>query len=146
MAIGCSGSSIAFTNQTTGASSYLWNFGDNNTSNSSAPNHTYSNVGTYTVSLIAISPAGCSDTLSDTILIVDPPVPNFTASPDSGCAPLDVYFTNNSTGTNVSYFWDFGNGDTTSIASPDTITFQQGMNDTTYIVTLSATNLCGITT
>jgi len=39
----------------------------------------------------------------------NPPIASFTASPNSGCTPLDVTFTNNSQNTS-SYEWDFGNG------------------------------------
>jgi gliding motility-associated-like protein len=39
----------------------------------------------------------------------NPPIASFTASPNSGCTPLDVTFTNNSQNTS-SYVWDFGNG------------------------------------
>ena len=56
---------INFTNNTSGPGtvSYLWNFGDGGTSTASSPSHTYATAGSYTVTLIASSSLGCSDTL-----------------------------------------------------------------------------------
>ncbi len=49
-------------NQTTGAVSYSWNFGDGGTSTVTDPNHTYTSVGDFRVQLIATSVYGCTDT------------------------------------------------------------------------------------
>lgn len=57
---------ITFTNQSIGASSYFWDFGDfssnNNTSNAIHPSHLYNMVGNYNVYLVAINSKGCKDT------------------------------------------------------------------------------------
>jgi Leucine-rich repeat (LRR) protein/PKD repeat protein len=45
------------------------------------------------------------------------PVAFFSASPVSGCAPLNVNFTNSSTGA-LSYNWNFGDGNTSSLQNP----------------------------
>ena len=50
------------TNQSSGANSYNWNFGDEATSSETNPNHSYTNVGIYQIQLIATSQHGCSDT------------------------------------------------------------------------------------
>lgn len=50
------------TNTSTGATTYVWNFGDGNTSTLINPNHLYEEVGEYTVELVAISDYGCTDT------------------------------------------------------------------------------------
>lgn len=44
---------VTFTNTSTGASTYLWNFGDGNTSTTTSPVHTYATDGTYNVKLKA---------------------------------------------------------------------------------------------
>jgi Zn-dependent metalloprotease/PKD repeat protein len=49
------------TNQSTNANSYSWDFGDNSTDTQATPQHTYTQPGTYTVTLVA-SNANCSDT------------------------------------------------------------------------------------
>jgi plastocyanin/PDZ domain-containing secreted protein len=51
----CQGTTVSFTNLSTGANAYLWDFGDGNTSNLQTPSHTYSTAGTYDVSLTANS-------------------------------------------------------------------------------------------
>ena len=141
--IACKNLPVTFSNSTTGASFYSWNFGDSGTSGSTSPNHPYNSIGIYTVTLIASSGAGCSDSISDVIEIIDAPVTAFTSTPDSGCSPLNVVFANNTSGGFTNFNWNFGNGITSTFTTPDTITFNQGQFDTTYIVTLTATNICG---
>ena len=66
---------VTFTNTTSGSNiSYQWNFGDNQTSANISPQHSYSKIGSYTVSLVA-SLKDCSnshDTLQTTIKIEAP--------------------------------------------------------------------------
>lgn len=52
---------ISFIDQSSSGNSWLWNFGDGNTSNLNSPFHGYSTPGTYTVSLTVSNPGGCSD-------------------------------------------------------------------------------------
>jgi hypothetical protein len=56
------GNTFLFTNQSTNAVQYAWNFGDGGTSVLEHPSHTYTNAGTYTVRLIASS-CGRTDTI-----------------------------------------------------------------------------------
>lgn len=63
------GDTVEFTNTTTGASSYIWNFGDGNTSNDFSPTHVYDTSGTFNVSLI-VQDGICKDTVYATITIV----------------------------------------------------------------------------
>ncbi|MDO8969531.1 MAG: PKD domain-containing protein, partial [Saprospiraceae bacterium] len=102
------GSTVTFTNTTNGnAASYLWNFGDGNTSTETNPVHIYADPGTYDVTLTATNNCGSNTILKQIIIVsTDPPTAAFTSNPSSGCAPLTVNFTNNSTGA-VSYSWDF---------------------------------------
>ncbi|MHB8401073.1 MAG: PKD domain-containing protein, partial [Bacteroidia bacterium] len=114
---------VTFTNNSTGASTYQWVFGDGNTSVSTNPMNTYTVSGTYTVSLIATNNAGtCSDTLvKNHFITISPPMASFTTIPDSGCVPLTVNFTSNSTSTLdpiTSYTWTYGNGSSNTTAAP----------------------------
>ncbi|HRH12414.1 MAG TPA: PKD domain-containing protein, partial [Bacteroidia bacterium] len=61
---------IQLTNQSTGASTYSWTFGDGGTSNANSPSYNYQNVGEYVVTLIAVSDKNCKDTfaLADKII------------------------------------------------------------------------------
>lgn len=100
---------------------WSWDFGDNTTTTEQNPLHTYSDVGTFTVSLTATNDDG-SDTLTMTDLItvnpLTPPIPNFTASPRIGQVPLTVVFTDTSTGgVPTLWYWMFGDG--TDAAGPN---------------------------
>jgi hypothetical protein len=58
---GTSYATVVFNNMSTDADTYLWDFGDGNTSTQENPLHIYANGGTYTITLIATGPCG-SDT------------------------------------------------------------------------------------
>ena len=80
----CINSPITFDNTSTGASSYIWNFGDNNTSILAEPTHTYAGPGQYVVTLIANDPNACN--LSDTaqfLVTVAGTTPNLTVNNDT---------------------------------------------------------------
>jgi gliding motility-associated-like protein len=62
---------VNFNNTTSGAQTYLWEFGDDSTSTDQNPTHTYTEAGSYTVLLTATNVLGCSDTLSFSYIIVD---------------------------------------------------------------------------
>jgi gliding motility-associated-like protein len=53
---------LQFENQTTGASGYVWDFGNSITSTLPEPDIKYDNEGEYTIILIATSVDGCTDT------------------------------------------------------------------------------------
>jgi gliding motility-associated-like protein len=111
---------------------YNW-FGPGGLNVSNTATASVSAAGQYT--LVVTDPAnGCSD--SATVDIVPMVVvANFTATPVSGFAPLNVSFTNQSTGAS-SYLWSFGDG-TTSTATDPTNTFT---GTATYTVILTAMN------
>lgn len=54
------------------AGSFLWDFGDGNTSNLSLPTHRYKDTGTYTVTLISDPGTSCADTIKKNVLIYKP--------------------------------------------------------------------------
>ncbi|HLC83707.1 MAG TPA: PKD domain-containing protein, partial [Bacteroidia bacterium] len=53
---------LILNNMSTGATSYLWSFGDGGTSTVPSPQYLYNAVGIYPIMLIATSSFGCSDT------------------------------------------------------------------------------------
>ncbi len=67
---------VVFTNLSTNSTIWLWNFGDvnssNNTSGSFSPNHSFSEVGEFTVTLTVASPFGCTDQITGTVVIENP--------------------------------------------------------------------------
>ncbi|MFT7649792.1 MAG: PKD repeat protein, partial [Candidatus Poriferisodalaceae bacterium] len=111
------------------------------------PSHTYpATPGQHTVALTATNATGSTtDTQTNHITITPPAAPtaSFTASPTSGVGPLDVTFTDTSTGTPTSWFWDFGDGATSTAQNPShTYPATPGQ----HTVALTATNATGSTT
>lgn len=104
------GANIQFANNTSNANSYLWNFGDGNTSTEEHPAHLYGASGNFTVTLVATNPCG-SDTITRQIVVAGPPpVAAFSANSTNGCSPLTVHFADLSTGTPVAWTWLFQGG------------------------------------
>ena len=63
---------VSFTNTSSVGSQYHWSFGDGDTSNLTNPTYTYTNMGTYTVTLYATSTGGCKDS-AYVVVIADVP-------------------------------------------------------------------------
>ena len=105
----CTNTTVSIVNNSTGASTYFWNFGNGATSTQMNPIYQFPAAGNYTVWLTATSPQGCVDSISHNIQIVTTPTASFVPNPNSGCGPLSVNFNNTSTGYSItSYFWNFG--------------------------------------
>jgi gliding motility-associated-like protein len=68
------------------------------------------------------------------------PVANFSVDVSSGCSPLKVKFTDQSTGNNLKYEWNLGNGTLSTLASPSTVYIGAGV----YNVTLKVTSPNGL--
>jgi len=100
--------------------SYLWNFGDGSTSTAAIPTHTYTAVGSYNVTIIAITSGGCPDTTTITngIVVGIKPLANFIASPRDACANIAISFTDLSTGGANKWLWDFGDGGSSTDQHP----------------------------
>lgn len=72
----CEGQTVFFNNESTDAETFIWDFGDFNTSTQFEPVHTYQNPGTYTLSLIARNECFCADTTTMTVNVIDADVPD----------------------------------------------------------------------
>ena len=96
----CLGDTIYFTNTSTVDTSTsiagnLWVFGDSSpTSNLQNPNHTYSNAGTYTVTLVITTADGCSDVTTSSVKAFDSPISGAAFS--NTCLFDSAVFTNTS--------------------------------------------------
>ncbi len=136
---------VQFTDKSNNSpTSWLWDFGDGTTSIDQNPIHNYSTPGTYTVTLKVTNLAGDSNLILTNYVTVDWPVPvaNFTVNVNNGTAPLNVQFTNKSTGNVANYNWDFGDGSTSTTPSPTHTYNTPG----TYSVTLTVTGPGGSST
>lgn len=115
---------------------YLWNFGDGNTSTQPSPVHTYSNEGSYTVTLSVTTVNGCKDTLSlaDAVSVWAKPVANFSATPLVACAYQLVQFTDMSSSNVTNWSWQFGDHGTSHDSMPLYHYTDTGSMDVTLIV------------
>ncbi len=119
--IACLGDLVQFTSLSTGdALSYLWNFGDGNTSNQQHPLHAYMAYGLYSVSLTVTDSFGCSDSIVlPKRISVQQLIAGFSAAPtNAACPPLTVYFTDTSSGNISTWNWDFGDGTSSALQNP----------------------------
>jgi gliding motility-associated-like protein len=139
---------VNFTNGSTGASNYLWQFGDSIASTLSNPIHTYTNQDStdtvFQVTMIAETTFGCRDTTSRIVTVFGAPDASFLFDPAPDCGPMDVPFTNTSTGA-VSYQWDFGDTTGSTAFSPVHTYNNQSLFITNYNVSLIATSINGCT-
>lgn len=70
--------------------------------------------------------------------ILSPPVASFSRTPSSGTAPLNVQFTNQSTGNPTSWNWNFGDGQTSTAQNPNHTYATAGNYNVTLLVQNSA--------
>jgi len=107
--------------------------------------HTYSKTGRYTVRLTVRNAAGSNTVTRSNYITVNtlkPPVAAFSATPTSGSVPLNVTFTDKSTGSPASWSWSLGDG-TTSIEKNPVHTYSKTGR---YTVRLTARNAAGSNT
>lgn len=128
---------VSFTNQSSNAISYSWDFGDNTPSCfESSPSHTYSQTGSYNVTLTVKSKTGNTDKFSQSISLIpnasETPTANFSYSPLKPYEKQRITLTNNSTKAS-SYLWDFGNNKTSTEKAPSL-----SMDAGTWTITLIA--------
>jgi PKD repeat protein len=134
------GLSVVFTDSSSDATGWAWDFGDGATSTEQNPVYTYSADSTYTVCLVT-SNACSSDSTCTSITVAaagcPPCVAGFTST-DSG---LTVMFTDASADV-TGWLWDFADGNTSNSINPTNTYASAG----TYNVCLYTTNPCSVDT
>jgi gliding motility-associated-like protein len=131
----CAGTPIGFLNNSIGATTYAWTFGDGATSAIVSPSHAYTLTGDITSQLVAYTAFGCTDTMQADIYIDSIPTANFIF--DVVCEIDTTHFTDLSIGGVTDWSWNFGDGSAfNATPSPD---YFYG-NDGTYSVSLTVTN------
>ncbi|PCH66207.1 MAG: hypothetical protein COC01_08660, partial [Bacteroidetes bacterium] len=125
----------AFTATTSNVDNYNWDFGDGDTSTQVNPLHTYADSGTYNICLSASNSCGIIKSCkSIDVSICNLPIAAFTTLiTDSTLTLLD-------SSSNIgSYYWDFGDGDSSMLAAPTHAYSDTGI----FTVCLYVSNNCG---
>lgn len=131
---------VNYTNTSTGATHYLWKFGDGTTSTAVNPVHSFTARGTYSDTLIVYSAGGCTDTFG---MLNDVYIPLFTHGFTVSalhCVGIPVTVTDTTAG-HVSYFWTCPEGVIASPGAPSTtITFSTSGS---YLITDTVRTVAG---
>jgi gliding motility-associated-like protein len=142
----CVNKSVSFNDLSTPANGpitqWTWSFGDGTqqTYTSSPFSHTYLQTGSYTVSLMIKDNLNCADTftVANSVLITSP-VAAFKA--DSFYCPLaPLQFVDTSTGSGMTYNWDFGDGGISTLQNP---AHSYPLGNNSYTIKLKITDLVG---
>ena len=118
-------------------SNWDWDFGDGGTANTIDAVHTYSDHGTFLVTLTATSDSGCVASGSTNVKVHPNPEPAFDLVEAEGCTPHRVLFVNQSTiatGLNAIYQWDLGDSTLSNASSPVHTYTDSGYYDITLSV------------
>ena len=133
---GCLPFQVQFNDETKAAVSWHWDFGDGNSSSLQNPGHTYTEKGTYDVSLKAKSSEGCISTyVKKNFIQVEEIKAAFTSKVDGSiCVPLLVNFIDSSLGA-TDLEWDFGDEAKSKIKNPLHVYSKVGNFDVKLVVT-----------
>jgi PKD repeat protein len=127
-----------------GSETFGWVLGDGNTSTAKNLYYTWNKTGEYTVNHSVSN--GVTTSYSQTNVTVGTPTPpvvapvaSFYGSPTTGNVPLTVSFTDVSSNTPTSWFWEFGDGTNSTLQNPSHAYTRSGFRT----VNLTATNSAG---
>ncbi|MEI7801122.1 MAG: PKD domain-containing protein [Bacteroidota bacterium] len=139
----CLGSQVCFVNLSTGTNlSYVWHFGDGDSSTLANPCHTYTSSGFFTDTLMAVDQFGCTAILIKTNYIFVGSVNiDFYVNDSSETCPtiLDTFFVTPPIAAGCGlYYWSFGDGTYSTLEQPIHIYGFAG----TFTVSLIATDIC----
>ncbi|MCX6269971.1 MAG: PKD domain-containing protein [Bacteroidetes bacterium] len=113
---------------------WVWDFGDGTGSTLQNPFHTYTQAGTYNVTLTISTPDSCQSTFTLPVYAgINIPICQAYFSYVQNGVSNDFDFYDLSSGNTIAWAWDFGDGTTSTLQSPSHTFAQQG----TYLVCLS---------
>lgn len=136
-------STISFTSTSANTTS-TWNFGDGTTGTGNSVSHKYATTGLFTVQQAVVSVGGCKDTAVQTITVASCPPPPTTCNITPGFTVISntvnggsyTYIsTSTITNGNMTYFWDLGNGTTSTLISPSVTYAMAGTYQVKLVVT-----------
>jgi PKD repeat protein len=134
------GLNVNFTNNSSNATTYLWQYGNDKTSQEANPRHTYSLGGTYLVKLTATNSCG-STTDTQRLVLYSLPSATVSANQTKGCSPMSVEFSGKNVVGVSGWSWSFPGGtpSVSTLPNPRVVYEQPGV----YDVILSITNGAG---
>jgi PKD repeat protein len=158
----CTPYEVNFTNSSVNGNSFTWDYGytiggvpqvevlpNNNPHSHTFYNETANDIQTYTITLtVDDTNTGCNHTFSRDIQVYPNVVAAFISDEPSNCSDIAFTFTNNSTGGDMIFEWDFGDGQTATTTTEPTISHSYvnwDGNNQPFNVTLRATNVNGCT-
>jgi gliding motility-associated-like protein len=121
-----------------GVNSWDWSFDNGSSNNFQNPVQVYPASGQHTARLI-VSNGGCKDTASVNILL-DNKVKAEFESPDIICPEEVISFINRSSGNIDNWEWNFGNGNTSNLKTPQSQHYSVSRGETFYIIKLIASS------
>jgi gliding motility-associated-like protein len=97
-----------------------WTLGDDSSSTSASPTHTYTNTGTYVATLSYVTQAGCKGVVNSPPVIIDPKIKMaLTDFPNPVCGSNAVSFLSSTNTPDINtYNWDYGDGNTYYTSGP----------------------------
>ncbi len=137
---GCTPVTLNITDESLYANSFLWTFDDGSTSTDQNPSHFYEIPGVYNINLKVFGYCGTSD-IADTIVHVwASPLVEFNVSPDTVMAQKQPIHCYNYSENNSTYFWTFGDGESSTLEEP--VHFYQQSGDYPITLYVTSENLC----
>ncbi|MFM7726894.1 MAG: PKD domain-containing protein [Flavobacteriales bacterium] len=132
---GCAPLRVEFTNLSENAVVSTWSFGDGNQSTAQNPVYTYYQPGIYTVALNVVGPDGSSNTLTQEqiIYVYANATASFAVTPTNVNVPGEPVYCLNLSANASSYYWDFGDGETSTEENPLHYYQERGEYDITLI-------------
>lgn len=144
----CNGATVDFTNTSTNAFAYVWDFGDGTGSTDVNPQHTYMTAGTYTVTLSIAYDVSCVDVFSSQVTVIEPQIiaafDYDIAACNNGSAEVAFFDVSlNNFNNTVAWNWVFSNGQTSNQQNPVITVDQSG--DLIVTLTITTANDCSAT-
>ncbi|PBQ34048.1 hypothetical protein CNR22_20445 [Sphingobacteriaceae bacterium] len=145
----CAPKTVTLTDVSTFSSplqNWQWVYGDGNqlvSSTGGTHAYTYTSPGAYSIALIVTDANGCDAQYTyGPITVINPPIAIINSNPAllTGCSSTfaAAFSASNSVGSNLSYNWDFGNGQTSTQMTSSSITFTSQSQSYPVTLTVSA--------
>jgi len=125
---------VQTTNDSQGAVGFSWDLGNGTTSALNQPTITYTEPGTYVITLTATNQFGCVDLATASFIQYPTPLAAFYSEPEPACAGYPVDFQNTSE-NGIAFQWSFGDGSTSNTPFPLHTYDVPGAYDVRLIVT-----------